>query len=141
MTKPEVGNQIEARCAKCKKITGHKIVDFKKDETIGKVCCDECQYQHAYRQPRVKKTVEEKNATLAAKKKIKADLDFEEMMEGVDQESAINYNIDASFEIDNIVNHSTFGLGKVLELITPDKMTVRFREGEKVLLCVISTDY
>jgi len=137
--KPAVGDNIEARCAKCKKVTTHQIIDFKKNETIGKVCCGTCTYEHAYRQPRVKKTQEEKDATILAKKLAKSHAEFEDMIKDVDQSTAVSYNINSSFGLDDIIDHKIFGLGKVVELMTPNKMVVQFRDGMKILVCVLTT--
>jgi len=135
---PVVGDNIETRCAKCKKNTPHEIIDLKKNGTIGKVHCLTCEYDHAYRQPRAKKTQAEKDAALQAKRLAKAHAEFDEMMSGTSEEAAIPYAVDASFAPDDIVSHKTFGLGKVLEMITPNKMVVQFRDGQRILVCVIA---
>ena len=72
------------------------------------------------------------------KKKIsKAESEYEELMAGVEQSDAVPYNMNASFGMGSLIDHKKFGLGKVVETITPNKIRVRFREGEKILICVL----
>jgi len=78
---------------------------------------------------------------LAERRKIKADAEFDEMMKGEDEEAAIAYDMHSSFHRGVVVNHNSFGLGKVEEIITPDKMVVNFKEGQKILMCVVNTDF
>lgn len=71
------------------------------------------------------------------KKNAKAQSEYDEMMAGVDPKTAIPYNMQASFGLEDVIDHPVFGLGKVVEIITPNKIRVRFPEGEKVLICVL----
>jgi hypothetical protein len=139
-TSQEVGDNIAARCAKCKDVTDHTILSFKKEDKVGDVRCAKCSYEHGYRQPRMKKGSAGSIASAAARKKVKADAEFEEMMKGTDPASAISYEMSASFLVGTLMDHKVFGLGKVIELMTPDKAVVHFREGHKILVCVIRTD-
>ena len=139
-TKQEIGDEIAARCAKCKDVTAHSLLSFKKEDKPGDVRCNSCGYEHGYRVPRLKKGSAGSIASAKARKKAKADAEFEELMKDCSTDDAIDYKMNASFEIDSIVNHKVFGFGKVIELITPDKVVVQFREGPKILVCVIRTD-
>ncbi len=139
----EVGAEIDARCAKCKAITKHIVLSLKKDEKAKTVRCEPCGYEHAYRQPRVKKSTKPAvpKLTAAEKKQAKINAEFDLMMEGVSTDNSISYNMTTSFKLDDIVDHPVFGTGKVEELITPDKALIHFRDGRKTLVCVISTEF
>jgi transcription elongation factor Elf1 len=141
----EVGAKIKVRCAKCNALTEHTVLSLKKDEKAKTVRCDSCAYEHAYRQPRTIKSTAGKSAvvklTAAEKKQAKANAEFDAMMEEVAAEASTPYDLTASFKLNDIMDHPVFGLGKVEELITPDKAVIHFREGRKTLVCVISTEF
>ncbi len=50
-------------------------------------------------------------------------------------ETAKPYGMNAVFVLRDLVEHSVFGLGEVIEITRPDKMSVLFQEGVKVLRC------
>lgn len=142
--KHEVGVAIEARCAKCKAITNHIVLDLKKDGEVKKVRCEPCSYEHAYRQPRIQNgpaKIPVVKQTAAERKQVKAYTEFDAMMEGYSSKEGIPYAMTTSFNVDDIMDHSIFGRGRVEEVITPDKAVVNFREGSKVLVCVIKTEF
>ena len=66
----------------------------------------------------------------------KAELEFEEMIKELGDTTPIPYSTDSSFEVGDFLEHKVFGIGKVVDLITPDKMTVHFLDGNKILMCV-----
>lgn len=141
--KHEVGAEIEARCAKCKAITKHNILNLKKDGKAKTVHCAPCGYEHAYRLPRVKTATKAGvvKLTAAEKKLVKINAEFDERVEGFSLENSVPYDMTTSFNLDDIMEHPVFGHGIVEELITPDKAVVHFREGRKTLVCVISTEF
>lgn len=140
----EIEEKIEARCAKCKAVTSHVVLGLKKDGKAKTVRCEPCGYEHAYRQPRAKKAGTASavvKLSAAEKKQVKAYAEFDGMIEEISPENTITYEMTASFKLNDITSHPVFGLGKVLELITPDKAVIQFREGIKVLACVIGTEF
>ena len=48
----------------------------------------------------------------------------------------VAYNMNGTFPLHSLVEHPTFGVGSVVELLPPDKMDVLFRDGMKRLRCV-----
>lgn len=50
-------------------------------------------------------------------------------------ETATPYSMSSSFQPRMLVEHPLFGLGEVLEVAKPDKMTVLFQDGMKILRC------
>lgn len=52
-------------------------------------------------------------------------------------ETPIPYSMQSAFQVRNLVEHPLFGPGEVLEVTRPDKMSVLFQEGVKVLRCKV----
>ena len=75
-----------------------------------------------------------------AKRLAKAEEEYKTVIEGMDMDKAITYDTRASFQPDDLVDHPKFGVGKVTEMITPNKMVVMFKEGFRTLVCVIRND-
>ncbi|NOX25809.1 MAG: hypothetical protein GXP59_06815 [Deltaproteobacteria bacterium] len=72
------------------------------------------------------------------KKQQKIEALFDEMIAGIDAGDIIPYAANTCFKDGDIIDHPKFGVGKVLSCITPNKMQVQFREGERILVCVLS---
>ncbi len=74
------------------------------------------------------------------KKQEKIEAKFDEMIAEVNVDEAIPYVMTNSFNIDDIIMHPQFGIGKVLSFISPNKMQVVFRECEKIMICVLQNE-
>ncbi len=72
------------------------------------------------------------------KKQQKNEAKFDEMMANVNVDVAIPYTMTTCFQENDIVNHSKFGLGKVLSCISPNKVQILFRAEEKILIGVLN---
>ena len=46
-----------------------------------------------------------------------------------------NYDMKASYQVGDLVNHPKFGLGVVRQLVGPNKVEIVFEEGAKLLRC------
>jgi hypothetical protein len=157
------GQIIEARCTRCKDITGHVVMACL-DGIPVKVECRACGSVHKYSapeataRPKTETTVRVKaghtraeavDAKVKAEKRAAAshrsDVQTTRKAEACEQRwgqlvaqvssDAVAYNMDASFSVRSLVEHPVFGTGVVLELLPPDKMDVQFREGIKRLRC------
>lgn len=53
-------------------------------------------------------------------------------------EEAAPYSMNASFTTGTLMEHPVFGLGEVTAVARPDKVTVLFQEGIKVLRCKLA---
>lgn len=80
-------------------------------------------------------------ATKSAKPKVRKDSqDFEEAWQRSLNLTAATprpYAMDATFANGDVLDHSVFGLGVVQETEAPNKITVLFRDGVKMLRCVV----
>lgn len=140
---PAVGKDIESYCSKCG--TVWHVVLTHKDDLVDKTECKECGRKHKY-----KPTDEEVIAALkefkkkraaerrAAKRKTtKRKAATPALPEVVIDESRplIPYDMKATYEVDDQIDHKTFGRGIVIAMMGPNKMNVNFMElGLKTLL-------
>ena len=123
--KREVGTEVEAYCTKCKMDRNHVISTLKSDGNINKVMCQTCEGTHLYRLP---KTAPKK---APAKRRVKGAVIVSE----ADLKKAKPYAMDGSFKAGDILQHSTFGPGSVIEVRGGGKMEVGFEFGCKTLVC------
>ncbi|WP_294555943.1 hypothetical protein [uncultured Mailhella sp.] len=160
------GQIIEARCTRCKDVTGHVVMACL-DGVPVKVECRACGSVHKYVAPEVHarprgeravrvqgghNRVEAGDATVKAEKRAAAPRPTREQqqmsrrMEENEQRwnslvagrAAVPaaYSMNGTFAVDSLVDHPVFGTGAVLELFPPDKMDVMFKDGVKRLRCV-----
>lgn len=122
--KREVGTEVEAYCTKCKMDRQHVISTLKSDGNINKVMCHTCEGIHLYRLPKSspKKT--------PAKRRVKGAVIVSE----ADLKKAKPYSMEATFKVGDIIQHSTFGPGAIVELRPAGKMEVGFEFGSKTLV-------
>lgn len=45
------------------------------------------------------------------------------------------YRMDGIYEVDDVINHSIFGVGLTTEMVLPDKMRIFFEDGLKLMKC------
>jgi hypothetical protein len=60
---------------------------------------------------------------------------YERLALEVDREAAKAYSIDMDLEENDVIEHGTFGLGFVIEQLSPQKVDVLFDEGFSKLVC------
>ena len=61
--------------------------------------------------------------------------EFDEMIKELGDAPTKSYSTDSCYTNGEFLEHKVFGVGKVIKLITPDKMAVRFKDGQKILIC------
>jgi hypothetical protein len=130
----QVGEDVIAYCTKCKKDLDHVIVALVK-EKVKKVLCKTCEKEHVYKAPKGDKApAKKKTAARAKKKKASPVEEWEMAMEQAKDATVKPYALDGSFGEGEKVDHSTFGQGLVIRLISPNKMEVIFEEGSKFMI-------
>jgi hypothetical protein len=127
--KYDVGAEIEAYCTKCKIDRLHAIETLKSDGNINRVICRTCEGSHLFRRPKGDGT-KKPRATASKRRKKGAVMVAEE-----DLAKAKPYAMDGAFEVGDIIQHTKFGPGSVLEVRTSGKMEVGFESGGKLLVC------
>ena len=134
--KIEVGKEVVAFCSKCKDSTTH-VIEVIKDEKISRVMCKACLSSHRFRTSAVEKAAKKpaKKATKKAPPKTAQQKKWERMLAKTDSESIpIEYKMDKSYKVLNVIQHHAFGLGVVREVYGTTKMAVVFQIGEKTLV-------
>jgi len=129
-TKMSVGDPIESRCTKCRKITNHIIVALKED-VPAKVQCNTCSGQHLYRPP----TATRKTTRRTIDPKIAEQDEWQTLKSKIVNKAAIQYTMSTVFKVGNVMDHPSFGLGLVQKVIGEQKVEVLFEEGKKKMRC------
>lgn len=151
----QVGDIVESSCRKCNDVTGHTIVSIVEGE-IAKVECRGCGSVHKHRPApqkgqskttqaasgsKAKKSPSKGKKGLSAKEKEAQQLaeqnyaEWQRMLQGKNQSEAKTYSMDSQFQVNDVIDHASFGLGIVQRTIPPNKMDVFFQGGEKRLRC------
>ncbi|MBN2357039.1 hypothetical protein JXO59_13060 [candidate division KSB1 bacterium] len=131
---PEVGVEVEALCTKCKNATMHVITTVKEGE-ISRVKCKKCLDSHRYRP--IDEKIKKKLAKLKKMKKAKKPSQSREtrkwnkLLEQADPENAISYRMGATYTEHDVIQHDKFGLGVVVKILEPGKISVVFSDGVK----------
>jgi hypothetical protein len=115
-------------------------------EKVVKVECNTCNGIHNYRQPAETKTSTGSKSirkTVVAPRKTKRDPEavaleeWESLLPTMQADRAIAYDMNGKFKLNDLVEHTAFGVGVVRLLIKPNKMEVLFRGGKKLLRCSV----
>jgi hypothetical protein len=139
MTKIAVGTDVEAYCTKCKIVLAHVIVSMQGLKPR-RVKCNTCNGEHNYRAEKpVAKTAaktgakKEKTAKKATTKRTRQS--WEEVMQEASAKPHKKYSMSGSFGEGDWIEHATFGLGCVQAFVPPNKITVRFADTTRLLVC------
>lgn len=148
------GDRVTSRCSRCNDITGHTIVVIL-DNGIHKAECCICKGIHRYKPPTPpgtpvkaprRVTSDKTNSMPKAPKQLRATpassraaRDAEVLRH--DWQYALNntinkpapYSMAKPWQLAEVVEHPTFGVGVIVEILPPDKMQVLFRDGARLL--------
>lgn len=126
-----VGEQLEARCTKCRKNTLHTIITLA-EEAPGKVQCSGCSREHKFRPP----TVPKKPAVRRSVNHRDAERkEWKTLRPNMNSDKAMDYSMTAAFKVKNLIKHPVFGLGLVQRVVGPQKVEVLFEDGKKTMRC------
>ena len=131
------GDSVESHCTKCRTLMNHTIVAMVNGQP-GRVECNTCKGVHNYRKPATEKSpAKERKAASPRKRSIgKVDPDLASWAElDLPAGEATTYSMQATYRLDEIIKHPTFGLGKVVQLVPPNKVEILFQAGRKLLRC------
>ncbi|MFN7974809.1 MAG: hypothetical protein U0166_21070 [Acidobacteriota bacterium] len=125
-----VGFEVDAWCTRCKEDHMH-VVSAKNNGHILKVTCNICSTTHKYHPPhtvastRRKPPQAERITTHRASK--------EEPPLPQDDALYRAYDLKDNFRVLDLIRHPKFGRGRVVKLLSREKMEVRFGDGRKLL--------
>jgi len=113
-------------------------------EKIVRVECDTCHGVHAYHPVKVPKEPAAAKATrqkATASRRTKADpeavarAEWAALQPDMDPAQAVPYDMNGTYLVNALLQHSHFGLGIVQLVLPPNKIDVLFQEGKKRLRC------
>lgn len=137
MSKIAAGSDVEAYCTKCKLVLEHTVVSMDaKGEKPKRVQCNTCEGEHNYRatKPGAKKTAKKEKTTRRTTTK-RSRQSWEDVMKEAADKPHKQYSLSGSFDEGDWIEHSTFGLGCVQTFVPPNKITVRFADSTRLLVC------
>jgi hypothetical protein len=137
MSKLAAGSEVEAYCTKCRLVLAHTVVTVEGAKPR-RVRCNTCNGEHNYRAAKpVAKTAAKKTGKGATKKTAtkKTRQSWEEVMQEASAKPHKKYTMSGSFSEGDWIEHATFGLGCVQTFTPPNKITVRFSDSTRLLVC------
>lgn len=143
-----VGKECDAWCTKCKRDTLHNIVALDASGLPAQVECRSCGGAHKYRAPKsapaavkaakapAAKRVSAKTAKQAASPSAPANIfkRWEELVGKRAGTPAQQYRVTSAYGPDDVVEHTQFGLGFVLEELAWNRIKVIFQDAERTLI-------
>jgi hypothetical protein len=136
----KVGGEVDAFCTRCKLVLGHTTLALV-GKRIARVRCNTCQGEHQFHaespEDRVRAKARKPSRALDPSAATRASLtiggaDLDRMLQGKDLSHPRKYRTTESFTKDEVLDHSSFGLGVVL-VLRGERMEVLFRDGIKTL--------
>ncbi|MFP2927358.1 hypothetical protein ACLESO_19605 [Pyxidicoccus sp. 3LG] len=135
-----VGGEVDAPCTRCKLTLAHTILAMVGTK-IARVRCNTCNGDHVYRappgvtdRPSSSGTARAaRAASAAATKAEKIIISFEEQLSAKDVANASKYSPKDTYQVDQVIQHPTFGTGFVTA-VRGDKVDITFRTETKTLV-------
>jgi len=143
------GDDVEAWCTRCRMNLEHRVIAVV-GSSVERVHCLTCGGDHKYYPPKYAKGAEPQRTAIRISSKAKASKgaakpekasvralgEWTTFMKDLESETSPRaYRTSESYEAGEFIEHPTFGIGKVLDIVAAEKMQVVFREGRKILLC------
>jgi hypothetical protein len=125
-----LGDIIEARCTKCRKVTNHLIVAMVGTKPAD-VQCNSCNGTHRYRPPVSSAKPAKRTGDSPT---VKQD-EWAELRTAMSHQIARDYAMDKEYRVGTVITHPNFGLGLVQRVVGNRKMEVLFEDGRKMMRC------
>jgi len=127
----KVGGEVDSFCTRCDLVLAHTIHAMVGPRPV-KVECNTCHTVHAFRHPPGSAALAQKKPVRGREKPVV--LSFDELLRVRNPAAALRYSPRVSFQLDQVIDHPTFGLGFVSAVRDPSKIEVTFRGDVKVLV-------
>ncbi len=135
MKKIAAGSDVEAYCTKCKLVLAHTVVSMQGAKPR-RVKCNTCAGEHNYRAEKPQSKAAVKKAEKASKPPTKRTRQtWSEIMQEASGKPHKAYSMAGSFGEGDWIEHNVFGLGCVQSFTPPNKITVRFADSTRMLIC------
>lgn len=141
--KLSAGENIEARCTRCRTVLNHTIVAMV-GERVVRVECNTCRGVHNYVAEKTAalpapRASNRKSASVSGKAKKEPGRaereEWDTLRAAMEGNPVQAYDMDGKYRANDLVEHVVFGLGIVLRMAGPNKMEVFFQSGKKLLRC------
>jgi len=141
MATHKVGGEVDAFCTRCKLTLAHTILAMVGTKIV-RVRCNTCGGDHVYRsapgttdRPSAssRSTTARSAGTPRAERPEKVVISFEEQLAGKDIANAPKYSPKDAYQLDQVIQHPTFGLGLVTA-VRGDKVDIAFKSETKTLV-------
>lgn len=132
--KISVGSDIKYFCTRCQLELGHTVLAMMSGEPA-RVRCNTCRSERNYRAKKAVETILRSNTPRP--KIVRPDL-FHQKLQASLMKTPKTYRIDQSFEMDDVVQHPSFGKGVVIKLSYPDRVEILFQDQSRVLACKLA---
>jgi hypothetical protein len=134
MKKAAAGTDVEAYCTKCKLVLAHTVVTMKGVKP-SRVKCNTCTGEHNYRAEKPQPKAAAKKPAKAKSPTKRTRQTWNEIMQEASDKPHKTYSMTGNFGEGDWIEHRTFGLGCVQSFIAPNKITVRFADSTRMLIC------
>ena len=129
----KVGGEVDSYCTKCEMTLAHTIIALVGGRPV-KLECNTCHGVHRFREAPGAATAPRRPAAPGARPRAeRTTLSFDEVLRGKDLAQARRYTPKATYQLDQVIEHPTFGLGWVSGVRDATKVEVTFRTDVKVL--------
>lgn len=140
------GDDVEAWCTRCRMNLNHRVIAVVGSE-IKRVQCLTCGGDHKYYPPKydrpaskgpkaVRVSGSTRSTTSKEKAAARASSEWKTIMKDMPTDSTPRlYRISESYERSEFIEHPTFGIGKVTDVLGSQRVQVIFEAGRKVLVC------
>lgn len=132
MASHKVGGEVDAFCTKCKMTLAHTILALIGTK-VARVRCNTCMGEHAYRGAPGSAAKPRASKPRGPSKQEKVIIGWEQRLAGKDLASAPKYSPQATFAVDQVINHPTFGIG-IVSVVRGDKVEIAFKGDTKTLI-------
>jgi len=133
----KAGSEVDAWCTKCRLDLLHRVVAVVSGAPK-RVECETCGSQHNYRAPKsspaVRKTSARQRTAAGSTRSKTAVSDWDRFVANQAESRFVNYSPNAKFEAAQLIRHTKFGNGYVLEALPDGKINVLFRTGNRLLV-------
>lgn len=121
------GDDVDARCGKCKDVRTHAIIAVNAQGQIERVQCRTCQGAHNYKNPAPKKSSTTSSSRSSSSGSSRSSTAV------VPNGPTKPYSPRESFQIGDQISHPNFGLGMVSD-VRSTKIDVKFGRETKILI-------
>jgi hypothetical protein len=134
---PKVGGEVDSFCTKCGMTLAHTVIAMVGGTPV-KVECNTCHGVHRFRgdAPGASNGPSARRASAPGRpaRERPATISFEEVLREKNLAMAQRYSPRATYQLDQVIEHPTFGLGWVSGIRDATKVEVTFRGDVKVLV-------